>query len=218
MSQLFSDLLFGGDPMPPVIDPVIDSICKALHRSPEAFKEFTRIKWDVVENRCSPFMRSLADVLESTLQLKCNLQDCRKVVAKYTNRRAKFQHKLFIKDVIDAMRRTAADTFVAVGQNSEELEPQVDSDRTPAVSVQKIVKEFGIYNNMSSTGYAVRPKSLGRARSPAANEQIVSTAVNRDIVVEKLLQAIDSQTPLRLHINVDTFNMIPDMTERDFGR
>jgi hypothetical protein len=82
-----------------VLDRQLRRIARIVDASPTAAAALSRVKWDTVENRCSPFWRPLVDVLEGALGISFQHFEVSEVVIAYSTHRGKFDHKRFLKDV-----------------------------------------------------------------------------------------------------------------------
>jgi hypothetical protein len=82
-----------------ILDRQLHRIARIVDASPTAAAALSRVKWDTVENRCSPFWRPLVDVLEGALGISFQHFEVSEVVIAYSTHRGKFDHKRFLRDV-----------------------------------------------------------------------------------------------------------------------
>ena len=213
--------------------PCLSGICEALEKDARKFKRFSKIKWDCVENRCSPMMRPLNVVVEESLSVSLTKQEYAEILYLYSNQRGRFQHKIFLKDIFSAVlhhckreERNAPDPQIlhAPSKLQGKGSPPPLISLLP-VKVEKIVSRFGVYNNISCHGGIARkvrddalfkraslpPASIGRRRCSMS-------AIDRDKVVKKLTNAMAQHTPQRLGLNLESYRMIPDMNVVDFAK
>ena len=195
-------------------------ICEALQGSAVNFKNFSKIRWDTVENRCSPMMRSLEDVLEEYVGLSVAWEDIASILNVYSVR-GRFQHKKFLRDVVSGVIQTSK-----VKENDEKSTTHSSSPTMlPPITVKKMVKSFGLYNNIGCNAGVVeneakreKMEAAMRHKNFQSQHRQSMSAINRDAVVEKLLAAMNAYNALRLQINVMSFRSIPDMNEAAFAR
>lgn len=215
--------------------PCLGPICEALEKDARKFKRFSKIKWDCVENRCSPMMRPLNVVVEEALGVNLSRQDHADILYFYCNPRGRFQHKAFLKDIFNAVlnhckrqERYGPDmqsVSVPSKPPGKAASPQPPASLLPA-NVEKMVSRFGVYNNISCHGGIVRKtRDEGHVKTPASvppasigRRRCSKSAIDGDKVVEKLRAAIAQHSPQRLGLNVETFRMIPDMDSIDFAK
>lgn len=210
-----------------------------------------------MENRCSPMMRTLPEVLFHALQVQLTNEDYSEIMATYTNKRARFLHKIFLRDIIDSIMQISR--YVEANYKPEEIDKNEQTrkaktadymhDRVsielsnkrnssvfsisepvqapvtlPPVKVERIVARFGTYNKISCHGGVVKVSpptkkwTKKRKEKESRIRRCSMSAIDRDAVVEKLTTAMDTHYPLRLHLNIQSFRMISDMTEEDFAR
>lgn len=91
-----------------VLNHQLQRIARIINASPTAAAAFSRIKWDTVENRCSPFWRPLVDVLEAALGISFRHFEVAEVVLAYSTHRGKFDHRRFLKDVFKMIQNIDA--------------------------------------------------------------------------------------------------------------
>jgi hypothetical protein len=206
--------------------PCLLPICQVLSESGPKLRAFSKIRWDVVENRCHPKMRPLGYVLSEAIGSQLSCEDAAEIVSVYSTKRGMFEQKRFVKDVINAVLQCSKDNEKAKAFQEQDGQ-EVAVGGLATVRVNRIVKSFGIFNNIGCRAgvvscvpeYRQEKVKLKKPRSSKGDTRRCSySAMDRETVIKKLTDAMKHYNALRLQINVQTFRAIPDMNEADFAR
>ena len=179
------------------LDCTLEAIAEVLSGDIEAFKRFSKIKWEVVENRYSPFMKHFNVVLHDSIKLKIDTSDYRTVVIFYSNGTGRFDYKTFLNDIFTKI---------------ENLPSRIREQKSDQF---KIFNKFGMRT--------ILPPSDLKINKIGFNDQGVeildiNSKAMKTHVISKVTAAIKGHFPLRLEYHVESFRAIADMDELQFAR
>jgi hypothetical protein len=168
---------------------VLRVIADVLRSDADAFKNFSRIKWDLVENRYSPFMKRFGNVIEDAAKIQLTDVQISIIIDTYITSKGRFDYKRFLTDLLSQLGESGAGT-VAGDFNS-----------------------FNKFNSSAVFGRSANKKTSSPPDTGSRRQQSL-----RDIVLRKLTDSMFAHFPLRLEYYVDSFKTIGDMLEADFSR